>query len=359
MNLGIAVHRAAFAGGIERYAFDLASDLRSRGHRVELLADEDGREASFVAGFDAVRPLDARGLDVIYAQKISLLDALDRGAKALVAVHDHDDTCVRSHRYLPLGKAPCDRAPGVSCVAHGCVLVRDRSGPLPVKLVNPFALRGRLRRASERAPLVACSAYVAERVRDAGVRRVEVVHPIPRSFAAERTERPAAPRLLVVGQLVRGKGVDLAIAAMEHLPHATLEIAGDGPQRAELEAQARPFGARIRFVGRVSPGAVTARYDEASVVLVPSRWPEPFGMVGLEAMSRGRPVVAAAHGGIPEWLGDGCLGFTPGDPRSLANGARALLADDGAGERARSHAARTFSRDRMVDALERLLVEAA
>ena len=78
MNIGIAVHHAAFAGGIERYAFDLAWDLRARGHRVELLAKAEGRADAFVAGFDDVRALDdTRGLDVVYAQKISILDAFD------------------------------------------------------------------------------------------------------------------------------------------------------------------------------------------------------------------------------------------------------------------------------------------
>jgi glycosyltransferase involved in cell wall biosynthesis len=94
---------------------------------------------------------------------------------------------------------------------------------------------------------------------------------------------------------------------------------------------------------------LAAAYDRAAVVVMPSRWPEPFGITGLEAFSRGRPVVAFGVGGIPEWLDDGVSGCVvpPGDTRALAARVAWLLAhrDQAAamGARGRERVARDFS----------------
>ena len=373
MNIGMGIPTLGFHGGIERHAHDLAGSLARRGHTLTLLhGPARGRDVeAFTAPFAAVRPLaDPRageGLDVAYVHKATELAELAalRALPVAIAAHDHDLTCVRRHRYLPIGNAPCHLAPGIQCVTHGCVVVRDRrpDAPLPLRLESPFSLRHRLRELAWRAPLVACSAYVAEGLVAAGVApsRVRVIHPIPPEIEAPLVARPRAPRLLAVGQLIRGKGFDLAVDALAHLPGAvTLTLAGDGPDRPALEARAhRVAPGRVHFAGYVTPAAIEALYDAASVILVPSRWPEPFGMVGVEAMRRGRPVVGAEHGGIPEWLApeSGGLLVPPGDPAALARAALALLADDQAGERAAAHVRARFTHERTVGAVEQLLAE--
>lgn len=371
MRIAMGVPSLGFYGGIERHAHDLAASLAARGHRLTLLHGRgEGKDPdAYARPFERVaRAEDARSLrgdlDLVYvhrANDAAELEVYD-GVPVVVATHDHDLTCVRSHRYVPVGLEPCHRAPGVACVTHGCVVVRDRRAEarLPIALRSPFALRARLHRLAARAPLVACSRYVARNVVNAGVApsRVHVVHPLPPEDERPVVPRPREPRLAVAGNLLRGKGVDIAIRALEHLPReVTLTIAGDGPSRAELEQLAREVDSgRVRFTGYVPPERVADVYDEASVVLVPSRWPEPFGMVGIEAMRRGRPVVGAGHGGIPEWLlpESGGRLFAPGDARSLADGAARLLADDGAGERARRFAMTTFPHRRLVAEIEAL-----
>ncbi len=125
----------------------------------------------------------------------------------------------------------------------------------------------------------------------------------------------SAPRLnhvLFAGRLVREKGVDLLLDALARTPGEwTCTIVGDGMAAAKLRAAAASLGvtARVRFAGWLNGDALAAEFDAASVVAVPSRWPEPFGIVGIEAMSRRRPVVAFRVGGIPEWLDDGVAGF--------------------------------------------------
>lgn len=362
MRVGILTPVAGFQGGIERLSFEVARGLRARGHRVELLpGGAPGRDAdTFASAFDPHQP--ARPLDVILAQKI-----LDPAALAplgdtpvVLAAHDHDHTCPRAHRYLPLNHEPCHRPPGAACVAHGCVVVRRRGGPLPLSLVNPFARRSALASLASRGAFLACSAYVAARLIDAGAppSRVRVARPSPPDDDRPTAPRPAAPRLLFVGQLLRGKGVEHAIDALAWMPDASLDIVGDGPSRPDLEARARTIApGRVRFHGFVPGAGVGAFYDQASVVLVPSHWPEPFGMTGIEAMRRARPVIGADHGGIPEWLPDGVGGFlfAPGDPRALASAARRALADPGLGDRALAFVRERFPHERYLDEVEAAL----
>ncbi|MBW2463597.1 MAG: glycosyltransferase family 4 protein [Deltaproteobacteria bacterium] len=370
-----------FIGGIERHAHDLARGLSGRGHELTLVyGDLPGRQPTlFAEPFARAIPRSeahtlrsgaaGRGADIVYVHRAaSAAELVDFGPLPLVVVsHDHDLTCVRSHRYLPMGHAPCHRPPGLACFRHGCVVVRDRrrESRLPVTLKNPYLLRRRLRALAARAPLVSCSRYVRDQLVRAGVprSRAHVIHPIPPEDDRPTVPRPKAPHLVCAGNLLRGKGVDIAIDAMQHLPADTeLTIVGDGASRADLERQAIAAAPRrIRFVGWVPPGDIANFYDQASVVVVPSRWPEPFGMVGIEAMRRARPVVAAGHGGIEEWAGGtaGACTFAPGDARSLATAARTLLDNDDAGSAALLHAQERFPHARLLDEVEALLEKVA
>jgi glycosyltransferase involved in cell wall biosynthesis len=252
MKIGLVTHRLGYQGGAELFVRDLALGLARRGHTTRLLhGDDAGRDAAdYARAFTETRAKTAadalRGLDAAYVMK-----ALDDTALAflgdlpvVVGAHDHDQTCIRAHRYLPFGNEPCHRTPGVSCWLHGCGLVRDRSGesPLGVTLADPFARRRKLRALAARASLAACSHYVANQLLRAGApaSRVSVVHPIPPPSDAPRVARPNARRLLAVGQLVHGKGLDLAVRALARLPaDVTLDVVGEGPSR---DAPRRPRG---------------------------------------------------------------------------------------------------------------------
>jgi len=131
-------------------------------------------------------------------------------------------------------------------------------------------------------------------------------------------------RLLYVGRIVPTKGIGTAIKALPMLPaEARLDIDGHGPPEVidELKALAADLGVSDRVTFRRSPrSALADLYREADVVVFPSEWPEPFGLVPLEAMARGTPVVATGTGGSGEFLHDdtNCLRFEPGDPAALA-----------------------------------------
>lgn len=149
--------------------------------------------------------------------------------------------------------------------------------------------------------------------------------------------RPAredeAPTVAFLGRLVTTKGVGTLMEAAKILRRNgvrfRLLIIGDGPERGALEAAARDgqLSEFVRFAGRLGPKALEAALSEAAMVAVPSLGGEVFGLVVVENMLRGLPVVASDLGAFVEVLGDGGLTFTTGDARGLAAQLARLLGD--------------------------------
>jgi glycosyltransferase involved in cell wall biosynthesis len=141
-------------------------------------------------------------------------------------------------------------------------------------------------------------------------------------------------RLLCVGRLDPRKGVDSAVDALARLPDAaTLVLAGGGDAAYERDLRERIWrvgaGDRVELLGGVGRERLLELYAGADAFVFPVVWEEPWGLVPLEAMGRGLPVVATGRGGSGEYLrdGDNCLVFAAGDPEALA-AALARLADD-------------------------------
>jgi glycosyltransferase involved in cell wall biosynthesis len=175
-----------------------------------------------------------------------------------------------------------------------------------------------------------------------------------------------APELFCVGRLVQEKGWDVAIRALKDVraayPDVRMTIVGDGPERSNLERLAAELGlsAAIRFTGWVLPSDVGALLQSAFLVLLPSRWREPFGLVALQAAEAGRPVVASRVGGLAEIVSDGVTGalVPPDDIDALGTAIRDLLASPATasrmGEAARRHKRSRFGYDGFVASYEQL-----
>ena len=150
-----------------------------------------------------------------------------------------------------------------------------------------------------------------------------------RSIAAE-----PEPLILFVGRLVPLKGPQVLIEAMGQVaqvhPEAQLVLVGDGALRDQLRQHAQELGlaGQVRLLGYVRGKPLAALYRAADVVVVPSLY-EPFGLVALEAMVSGTPVVAADAGGLAALVRDQQTGLKvpPNDPRALAGGILRLLTD--------------------------------
>ena len=276
------------------------------------------------------------------------------------AVRAHDATVVHAHNMLPLigprGLA-AGRAAGARVVLHlhnvrlfcatgfgerdgrPCALCRGRNTlpgvrhncrcSVPEAVVYAAALSRHQPTVLDAVDrFVTPSAAAADRVVDLGLPRERVEplrHYLPDEAFAERTLAAGGAYALIAARLSPEKGIADAIAAAGALG-VPLKIAGDGPQRAELEAAAARSPAPVELLGRVPPAGVRELLAGAAASLMPSRYHEFFGYAALEAMAQGVPVVATAMGGLPELLGPGrCV--PEGDLDAFAARLAALWAD--------------------------------
>jgi glycogen synthase len=167
------------------------------------------------------------------------------------------------------------------------------------------------------------SKYARERARSQGyVFASSEINPagVGEEFLTAAPVQPWSWRLLYVGRIDERKGIDTAIRALEHLPaEATLDVVGTGDDIAEQRLRALA-DERVRFTGPRPRDELPAVYAGADAVVFPVRWREPWGVVPLEAMGVGRPVVATGRGGSGEYLRDGfnTLLFDAEDPAALA-----------------------------------------
>ena len=151
----------------------------------------------------------------------------------------------------------------------------------------------------------------------------------------EFTPQPDAPwrgRLVYVGRVAEGKGLSTLIDAVLAMGHVSLEVVGDAESAAyerSVRARAKAAGARIAFRPAVARAQLPAVYAAADAVIFPVQWQEPWGLVPLEAMAVGRPVIATGRGGSSEYLAheENSLLFPAGDAAALERAVARLAAD--------------------------------
>jgi glycosyltransferase involved in cell wall biosynthesis len=274
---------------------------------------------------------------------------------------------MRSYKYHPLTRRVCRRPASLWCVFPcGAVLARVRGGPRPFRWVSYLAKREEIRLHRRVHRLMVASEYMRAELLANGFSpdQIEIHPPVPPAAEPSVASSFSDRNLLVFsGQVIRGKGVDMLLRALARVntPFECV-ILGDGHHRARCERLCRRLGlaARVSFKGFLPPREVEAHYAEASVALVSSVWPEPFGMVGIEAMRHGLPVVAFDAGGIRDWLCDGETGFLVPwkDVAQYAARVEQLLRDKplarALGGRGRQFAAERYDRARYVRNLEDL-----
>ncbi len=283
--------------------------------------------------------------------------ALAERAAIVLSVHGYV-ACTSTVHYFRPGQE-CPRAHGPLCVPNlllrGCAHTR-----------NPTWLPRRYREAAGAQRLlrevdlaITYSAVMDRNVAANGARNREILplfatlEPVPAPPAA--ADRPR--RVLYAGRVVGAKGLDVLLRAIGRLD-AELVVCGEGHELDRMRGVARSegVGERVSFRGWLPPLELARELADAAVVAVPSLWPEPFGLVGLEAFGAHTPVVASATGGIPQWLQDGVNGIAvpAGDADALAAALRTLLDDAPLRERfgaaGRQLVEARFTAERHVDA---------
>jgi glycogen synthase len=204
---------------------------------------------------------------------------------------------------------------------------------LPLRSVRGIPVRPSLGTA---ARWVFCSDSVrraAERLRGPLADTAVLYQGVAPEFTAAPARAAWEGRLLCPGRLDARKGLGTAVEALARLDGSTLTVIGDGdPAVADgLRSQAARLGVgdRLRLEPARPRAALGQAYAESDAVVFGVEWAEPYGLVPLEAMAVGRPVVATGRGGSGEYLRDGenCVLFEAGDAAALAR-AVARLADD-------------------------------
>ncbi len=332
-------------GGAEDYFELLRDGLRAAGDEVRLLTSSAGAAADGAAEYVAYgtervtaqvflqvvnpsavacirRALREFQPDValvnMFAHHLSPAAILALGDLPLMLlVSDYKCVCPLGSKLLPDGSL-CREKAGLVCWRHGCI------GALHWMRDQPrYALiRSVLRRAHR---VVTCSDWMRDELARHGI-GAQTLLLTSRGPGADFRRQPSAhPLFLFAGRLDREKGVELLLRAFARvqarLPSARLRVAGRGPLRASLEDLARALGLTeaVEFCGWLSQAEFERELGEAWALVVPSLWAEPLGLVAVQAVIRGVPVVASASGGLAEVVEHGVTGrlFPNGDEEAL------------------------------------------
>jgi glycosyltransferase involved in cell wall biosynthesis len=383
--------------GSSRVAWGVALAARDAGHRVAYLcgADPDGPPPgrAEVDGVTVVRyqhPLLARW------NPLRLRAHVRAATAAAATLADVSWDVVHGHTLVPGLAAFAALGGGAHRIVtiHSPVVPEQRIvwadgttvGALKLAVGEPLLLRTERRYYTQADTVTALSQFTRRQVTAFHGRalrpEIRVLPFWPGVEAASISKEGARERLgwardariaFTVRRLVRRMGIDTLVDALHALPpglELTVYIGGEGPEADALRARAAtgPGHHRIRFLGRMSDEEVALAYAAADLFVLPSRALECFGIIAVEALAAGVPVMASRAGALPEVVGPVLpeLMFDPGDSVHLAQ----LLAAFARGELAlpsptllRAYARERFGRERLVraylDLIERVPPEVA
>jgi glycosyltransferase involved in cell wall biosynthesis len=258
----------------------------------------------------------------------AIVAALRVSAPVVISAHGFPG-CTSGVYYFAPGRE-CTRGHGPGCIpnllAKGCAHTRYPR-TLPSKYRQVTRGLGVLRQADL---VVSYSSAVDRHLAANRLVRRAVIPYFPTMTPQQGSGHATRRRVVFAGRLVHSKGIDVLIEASAEVD-AEFVICGDGRRLQTLRTLTRRLGveSRVRFKGWMDAEQLAEEFADASVAVVPSLWPEPFGIVGIEALAAGRPAVGSATGGIVDWLKDGVCGTTvpPGDAGALARALRELLDD--------------------------------
>lgn len=333
MKVLIAHARYVHAGGEEAVIDAQEQALRARGHGVvRYEVTNEGVSALRMAGRALWSRPAARAIGaVIERERPDVLHvhnnfqqlspsvygaAASRGVKVVQHLHNARLACI--NMFFERDGAPCFDCLGKSItwpgVAHNCYRA-SRADSIAATAVQ---LSHRAVHAHRHVDaFVSVSQALADKL---ALPRTVVCH----NGIAATPAPPADDRgyALFVGRITADKGLQVLLDAAASVPDLPVRIAGDGPERVALEAQARQRGLNVAFLGRVDRDALGVERAGARVSVTPSVGFDPLPTVVIEAMAAGLPTIASATGGIPELVGDTGVLVPPGDPVALARALR-------------------------------------
>ena len=373
MRIALAAANARIVGGAESYLDVVVPLLHKAGHQTMLLCEYDAPTHRRRISIDQASPLwlvSESGMepalealerwhpDVIFSQcmpTVSLEEQMQAIAPVVNFVHTYYGLCISQSKMFsfPVPLA-CDRPLGKLCLAH---FYPHRCGGLnPLTMLRDYRTEtARLHALRSARTIVTASEHMRSEIlrHDFPPETVRVLGlPVldsTTSYPLKPSDHSGGPhsdndrnvdlpyRVLFVGRMEKPKGASLlidaiALAAVKLNRRLTLTLAGDGRERAALENQIRNLPAHspsvdVTFIGWLDRAELCALIDRSDLLAVPSLWPEPFGLVGVEAGLRGLPAVAFDTGGVSAWLQDGVSGMLVRDRPPTALALASALAD--------------------------------
>lgn len=344
-------------GGVEVYLLHLVPELEARGHDVVVgyahgTSQLVERSVSLSEISSSGRKDESRGYraamevlgryepDLVHlhqAHNKGVISACLENVPTIVHGHDYRYLCPASTFYFRRSESICNRTAGAGCFAM--TLVRHCLTPRP-RYAVPYYRRVSWvhRHRDEFAHVIAPSESCRERFLQVGFSAKRVTT-LPYFCPIDPREQvrplPESPTLLFVGRASPNKGARYFVEALGRLPATVRGVmmgsfdAGSSRQLKDL-AQKSGCADRLELLPWAGREDVRAAFEGATVFVFPSIWPETLGIVGLEALASGVPVVASDVGGVREWLREGETGFLvpPKDVDALAERAERLLFDE-------------------------------
>ena len=280
--------------------------------------------------------LDAEQPDIIHCNNIYspvILREVFHRLPVVRTVHDYRFLCPILLKMTARGQQLCKKDMGLICLRERCVSPLDHNA-----MRHMMMLKWEQEVSRDFDHIITKSRHMKRQLMQVGFtdEQVEVIPlsilpPLPHEAPAQR-EPDAPATLLFVGRVAPEKGLNILLRAVRRLSgRVILKVAGDGPSMEEAARLTRELGLqeRVDFLGWQSMEELNNLYRWCDIVVVPSVWPEPFGLVGLEAFSHGKPVVGFDVGGIPEWLDHEHTGLLVpvGDEEGLTQAMEKLLCD--------------------------------
>lgn len=319
------------AGGVETSTTHLVNHLVARGHVVTVATTTppgaQGYPTAPIVHAPTSRKLFRlfRQSEIIHFQGFAvwpMIIGLASRRPIVWAHHDHDMVCPKS---IAWWNGPCTYSL-LQCTRD---LSRDHSWLAVARSQVMLGVR-RLVARHRRIHHLTHSAFVTRHNHLARATTIGYGIGTPKGDRPVDEDSPKA-RILFIGRLIYEKGGDVLIRAMtdERLADVLLTFLGDGVEREPIERLAKELGvnSRVSFAGQVSQEIVQASLRDSQLLVVPSRWQEPFGIVAIEAMNASVPVVASNVGGLGEIVARGGLVVEADNAAALAEAISRALYD--------------------------------
>lgn len=318
--------KAELKGGCEHYVYNTAKLIKDYNVESSLFYSVDGwADPKYLKNFkyafpmvDIKRQVKEINPDLIYVHRLSgrkpIEELIKTGKPIIRFFHDHKLFCLREHKYTVLGHKTCKEPIGIGC--YKCLGFINRTDNWYKIKINTLTKVKREQKINKKLDaFIVGSKYMKDQLIAHNFQsgKIKVIPLYSLSEVQKIDENQKRDILLFVGQLVRGKGLDVLLKAIKFIKHPVkLIVCGSGRQEDEYHQLVKELEIedRVEFKGKISKQKLSEYYKRAICVIIPSRTPETFGLTGLEAMSFGAPVIASKVGGMNEWLVEGKSGFS-------------------------------------------------